>query len=115
MEQSFQISAYVSRVHCATKFGVDCTCYNKLCRSTSVYGSENSELSEGSWMSLQAVSKSMGEENPNKPFSKLLVQYGTNGTFNSFCCKDLDVTLSTVGSCFISVFYSVTQFVQSKC
>ena len=46
--------------------------------------------------------------------SKWLAQYGTKGKFTSFCCKDLNVTLNTVVSCFMSVFYSTTQSVRSK-
>ena len=65
-------------------------------------------------MSLQEVSKSMGEENPKKPFLKCLDQSGTKAMFTSFCCLDLDVTSSTVVSHFMSVIYSTTQFVKSK-
>lgn len=59
-------------------------------------------------------SQNQREKKTQTSLSKWLVQYGTKGTFSSFCCKDLDVTLSTVVSCFMSVFYSTTQFVQSK-
>jgi len=55
-----------------------------------------------------------GKKTQKKTFLKWLVQYGTKGTFTSFCCKDLDVVLSTVVSCFMLVFYSTSQFVQSK-
>jgi hypothetical protein len=62
-------------------------------------------------MSLQEVSKSMGGKKTQTSLSQSwLVQYGTKGTFTSFCCKDLDVPLSVVMSCVMSVFYSTTQF-----